>query len=121
MLGKNIDRVEFEIHHVRYDDTRFTPCGIAAVVVKNIGNDVTVTAFKKAYSRDTLIVRLHNRGSKEATGKLNIATTVKTPVAAYETTLEERRLRQIALSDESVDFTLRPNGLLTLEFEMNNR
>ena len=94
---------------------------VGSPIALTSNGDVTVTAFKKAYGRDTLIVRLHNRGSKEATGKLNIATTVKTPVAAYETTLEERRLRQIALSDESVDFTLRPNGLLTLEFEMNNR
>ena len=83
--------------------------------------DVTVTAFKKAYHRDTLIVRLHNRGAAEATGTLKIGTAVMSPTAAYETTLEERRLRQLALTDERVSFTLRPAGLLTLEFEMSNR
>ena len=84
-------------------------------------NDVVITAFKKAYHRDTLIVRLHNRGTTDAQGTLKIGTTVKYPSAAYETTLEECRLRELPLSEESVAFTLRPAGLLTLEFEMSNR
>ncbi len=84
-------------------------------------NDVVITAFKKAYHRDTLIVRLHNRGTTDAQGTLKVGTTVKYPSAAYETTLEECRLRSLPLSEESVAFTLRPAGLLTLEFEMSNR
>ena len=83
--------------------------------------DITITALKKAYHRDTLIVRLHNRSTTEAVGTLKVGTAVKTPISAYETTLEERRLRTLELSDESVSFTLRPAGLLTLEFEMNHR
>ena len=94
---------------------------VGSPITLTSNGDVTVTAFKKAYGRDTLIVRLLNRGSEEATGKLKIATTAKTPVAAFETTLEERRLRPLSLSDESVDFTLRPKGLLTLEFELTQR
>jgi alpha-mannosidase len=84
-------------------------------------SDVVITAFKKAYHRDTLIVRLHNRGTTDAQGMLKVGTTAKSPSAAYETTLEECRLRALPLSEESVAFTLRPAGLLTLEFEMSNR
>ena len=83
--------------------------------------DVTVTAFKKAYDRDTLIVRLLNTGKTAATGTLKIGTTVKKPTAAYEVTLGEDRLHTLPLTDETVSFELRPAGLLTLEFEMTHR
>lgn len=83
--------------------------------------DVTVTAFKKAYARDTLIIRLHNTGKTPANGTLKIGTTVKVPDDAYEVTLGEERIRPLPLTDGAVTFTLRPAGLLTLEFEMTDR
>jgi alpha-mannosidase len=83
--------------------------------------DVAITAFKKAYGRDTLIVRLLNTGKTEATGTLKVGTTVKIPDNVYEVTLGEERIRPLPLSNGAVAFTLRPAGLLTLEFEMAQR
>lgn len=83
--------------------------------------DVSITAFKKAYGRDTLIVRLHNASKTTARGSLRVGTSVMTPTAAYETTLGEERVRELTLTDGTVAFDLRPSGLLTLEFEMSNR
>ncbi|MBR5798112.1 MAG: hypothetical protein IKY29_04080, partial [Clostridia bacterium] len=83
--------------------------------------DVSITAFKKAYGRDTLIVRLHNASKTTARGSLRVGTSVMTPTAAYETNLNEDRLRALPLTDGTLSFELRPSGLLTLEFEMSNR
>lgn len=83
--------------------------------------DVRITAFKKAYGRDTLIIRLLNTGKAEATGTLKVGTSAMIPTAAYETNLGEERLSPLAIQDEAVAFHLRPAGLLTLEFEMTHR
>ena len=80
--------------------------------------DIEITAFKKAYHRDTLIVRLLNRGKTASQGTLRVGTTAMTPTAAYETNLAEDRLRELTLADGTLPFDLRPCGLLTLEFEM---
>ena len=80
-----------------------------------------ITALKKAYSRDTLIVRLHNTGKTTASGTLRVGTAVMSPTAAYETTLGEERVRKLTLTDGTVAFDLRPSGLLTLEFEMKHQ
>jgi len=82
---------------------------------------VEITALKKAYARDTLIVRLHNTGKTAANGTLRVGTTVMTPTAAYETTLGEERVQELSLTDGAVAFDLRPSGLLTLEFEMKHQ
>jgi alpha-mannosidase len=92
----------------------------SALALESDGN-VVITAFKKAYDRDTLIVRLHNVGKTTATGSLKVGTTAKTPTAAYEVTLGEERIHPLTLTNEAVAFELRPAGLLTLEFEMNRR
>jgi alpha-mannosidase len=92
----------------------------SALALESDGN-VVITAFKKAYDRDTLIVRLHNAGKTTATGSLKVGTALKAPAAAYETTLGEDRTRPLTLTDETVAFELRPAGLLTLEFEMTHR
>lgn len=94
---------------------------VGSAVALESNGDVTITAFKKAYDRDTLIVRLHNTGKTTATGTLKVGTTVMCPAAAYEVTLGEERIRPLTLTDETVSFELRPAGLLTLEFEMTRR
>jgi len=81
--------------------------------------NVEITAFKKAYARDTLIVRLHNRGKRTECGQLSVQSTVMTPTRAYITNLAEDRQSELALVDAAVAFELRPAGLLTLEFEMS--
>jgi alpha-mannosidase len=91
-----------------------------AVKIEGMEN-VEITAVKRGFSRETLIVRLHNRGAEKATGTLKVSTAHKTPSAAYETTLGEDRVRPLSLTDGTVAFDLRPSGLLTLEFEMSNR
>jgi alpha-mannosidase len=82
---------------------------------------IEITALKKAYARDTLIVRLHNTGKTTASGTLRVGTAVMSPTAAYETTLGEERVRELTLTDGTVAFDLRPSGLLTLEFEMKHQ
>jgi alpha-mannosidase len=83
--------------------------------------DVEITAFKKAYARDTLIVRLHNCSNKVARGQLTVGTDVMMPSAVYEVNLNEDRLNEIPLKNDSVSFELRGNGLLTFEFELSKK
>jgi alpha-mannosidase len=82
-------------------------------------DNVEITALKKAYARDTLIVRLHNRGTTAQSGRLAVGSTVMTPTRAYATNLGEERQGELALENGAVSFELRPAGLLTLEFEMS--
>ena len=91
---------------------------VGSAITLNGCPHVEITAFKKAYSRDTLIVRLHNRSNKPAEGTLTVGSTVKTPTAAYEVNLNEDRLRESPMTDGTVAFSLRGNGLLTIELEM---
>jgi alpha-mannosidase len=91
---------------------------IGSALTLTSDGDVAITAFKKAYGRDTLIVRLHNCGKSEAHGTLRVGTSVMTPAAAYETNLNEDRVRLLPLDNDTVAFALRPSGLLTLEFEL---
>lgn len=84
--------------------------------IKVSGDGVTVTCFKRAMERDTLIVRLLNNSDKEADASVEVTIPKMNVSAVYETTLEEKRLARI--SDNSVaGFTLAPHRLITLEFE----
>ena len=94
---------------------------VGSALALESNGDVTITTFKKAYDRNTLIVRLHNTGKTAATGSLKVGTAVKAPAAAYEVSLGEERIRPLTLTNEAVAFELRPSGLLTLEFEMVQR
>lgn len=81
------------------------------------GEGVTVTCFKRALERDTVIVRLLNNTDEavETAVMLNIPN-VKVK-AVYENTLEEKRLGKLS-DNETVKFTLTPHKLKTLEFEI---
>lgn len=86
-------------------------------VINVIGEGVSVTCFKKALDRDTLIVRLLNNSDKTADGSVELTMPNTEVSAVYETTLEEKRIKKI--SDESVvKFSLIPHKLITLEFEI---
>lgn len=81
--------------------------------------NVEITAVKRGFSRDTLIVRLHNRGDEPTTGKLRVGTPVVKPTAAYCVNLNEDRLNELTLSrGGAVTVTVPAHGLYTVEFEV---
>ena len=92
---------------------------LGSVVTLTGCDNVEITALKKAYARDTLIVRLYNRGTTAQSGRLAVGSTVMMPTRAYATNLGEERQGELALENGAVSFELRPAGLLTLEFEMS--
>ncbi|MBQ7338552.1 MAG: hypothetical protein IJW40_08910 [Clostridia bacterium] len=81
---------------------------------------VEVTTIKKGYRRDTLIVRLHNRGDKEVTGKLRLTAPLVKPTVAYHVNLNEDRLSELSLSrGGAVTVTIPAAGIYTVEFEVS--
>ena len=90
-----------------------------AVKLEGMEN-VEITAIKKGFGRDTLIVRLHNRGNTEAAGKLRVGTPMVKPASAYCVNLNEDRLHELTLSrGGAVTVTVPAHGLYTVEFELN--
>lgn len=83
-----------------------------AIEISN--DDFALTAFKKAYKTDSLIIRILNRSYSEKTGKikLNIPAGFK---EIYLCDLEENRLEKIGFGSEAEIFA---NGkkIVTLEF-----
>ena len=74
-----------------------------------------VTAVKKAFDRDSLIVRLMNYGETEAQGRLRFCFPGCAIREAYETDLDENRLHKLTTEDNTLPIRLRRAGLMTLE------
>lgn len=79
------------------------------------GEHLMATVVKKAYDRDSLIVRLLNYGSTEAQGRLTFAFPGLKIQAAYETDLDEERLGELTTDGQALSFRLRSAGLMTIE------
>lgn len=79
------------------------------------GTHLMVTSLKKAYHRDSLIVRLLNYGETEASGKLYFSFPGCTMQTAYETNLDEERLDELPREDGALILRLRRAGLMTVE------
>lgn len=80
-----------------------------------LSGDVTVTCFKKAISRNTLIVRLLNNSDRIVNASVGLTLPNVKASAVYENTLEE--IRKNKLSDSNiVNTAIAPHKLLTLEF-----
>ena len=98
---------------------RNLPDNGAAVKVEGM-QDVEITAIKKGYRRDTLVVRLHNRTGESVSGKLRVGTPVTKPTAAYCVNLNEDRLSELNLSrGGAVSLTVPAHGIYTVEFELS--
>jgi len=78
------------------------------------GENLVITAVKKAYDRDSLIVRILNTGSQTSSGRLDFTWPGKTCQAIYRTDLDEVRVESLS---EPV-FTLAPAALFTIEFAL---
>ena len=79
------------------------------------GEHCMVTAVKKAFDRESLIVRLLNYGETEAQGQLRFCFPGCTIREAYETDLDEKRLNELTIEDNALPIRLRRTGLMTLE------
>ena len=91
------------------------PDSASAIRLEQDGK-LTVTALKKAFDRNSLIVRVLNIGDRETDGKLSLTFPNLAPKNIYETDLNENRIRRVG--SESASFTLRARGLITFEFEI---
>ncbi len=99
--------------------TRELPELGSAVRLENL-NDVEITAIKRGYRRNTLIVRVHNRGTNEASGKIRVGTPLVKPTTAYCVNLNEDRLHELNLSrGGAVSVTVPAHGIYTVEFEVS--
>jgi len=76
------------------------------------GKNLVITSVKKAYNRDSLIVRVLNTGKENEAGRLDFTWPGRRVKAVYRTDLDEVRLEKTASSA----FELKPAALLTLEF-----
>ncbi len=82
------------------------------------GEHLMATVIKKAYDRDSLVVRVLNYGTQEAEGKLTLTFPGYRLKAAFETNLDEERRTQLATAEQTVPFCLRASGLMTVELVM---
>jgi alpha-mannosidase len=82
----------------------------------NVSDPLTLSAVKKAESRDTIIVRLYNPLNKDAEGCLNF---YRPLASVYLLNMEEERLEKIKVSnDHSVKFPIGSKKIITLELEL---
>lgn len=81
------------------------------------GDGVTVTCFKRAMDRDTVIVRLLNNSDSTSDVSFELTVPNVNVSAVYEVTLEEKRVKKLS-DNASVKFGLAPHKLMTLEFEI---
>ncbi len=86
--------------------------------VKLEGEHLMITAVKKAYGRNSLIVRILNYGNAAADGKLSLAFPGIVMKEAYETTLDEERMDKLEICGNETAFTLRKAGIMTVELVM---
>ncbi len=83
-------------------------------------DNVEITTIKKGFTRDTLIVRLHNRTNEAVSGKIRVGTPVTKPTAAYCVNLNEDRLSELSLSrGGAVSVNIPAHGIYTVEFEID--
>ena len=85
--------------------------------IKVNGEGVTVTCFKRAMERDAVIVRLLNNKDEAVETFVELTVPEVNVKAVYENTLEEKRIAKLS-DNSSVEFTLTPHKLITLEFEI---
>lgn len=79
------------------------------------GENLMITTVKKSFDSDHLTVRVLNYGTEETAGTLALTFPGTAVSTAYETDLNERRLREIPLTNGAIPFTLRKAGLITFE------
>lgn len=89
--------------------------GETGEAVKLEGEDLTVTTFKKALKRDTVIVRVLNNGGEDKEGKLALSLPGVKAGEIYLTDLEEKRKEKIGEGNE-IAFTIGKYQLKTFEF-----
>ena len=82
------------------------------------GENVMMTAIKKAYNSDSLIVRVLSYSDKEETAKLKLTFPGKEIKAAYYCDLDENRVEAIANDGNAFDIKLRKAQIATYEIEM---
>jgi alpha-mannosidase len=73
-----------------------------------------LSAVKPAADRDSVIVRLYNATAEPVSGRLELAGTW---AHAFETNLDETRLRELHLTGSSLSLALAPWQILTVELE----
>ncbi len=87
----------------------------AGSAVSVAGAQLEITAIKRAYADDALIVRVHNFGDAEAAGELHIAFPGVTVMEAYAADLDENVIGALPVEDNRISFTLRRAGVLTVK------
>ena len=80
------------------------------------GEGLMITSVKKAYDRNSLMVRVLNQGTSTADGCLSLTFPGVEMTEAWETNLDEERTEKLEVSEKGVAFTLRAAGLKTVEF-----
>lgn len=89
--------------------------------VKLTGKNLLITSLKKAYDRNSLIVRVLNLGTEETEGTLEFTLPKNGISGIYETDLDEKRKAKLSADSGKVRFRLRKAGLLTLEGAITKR
>lgn len=91
------------------------PCRGNAVALS--GSNVMITALKKAYYCDSLIVRVLNYGDRSQEAGITLIFPGKEIKAVYQTDLDENRNSEISFDGNRFAVTLRKEQIATFEME----
>ncbi|MBO5798373.1 MAG: hypothetical protein J6R77_08545, partial [Clostridia bacterium] len=86
--------------------------------VEITGEHVMITAIKKAYNNNSLIVRVLNYSDKEEAFTATLTFPGKTVARVFATDLDEGRLQEINTANNVFTYTLRKAQVATFEIEM---
>ena len=90
-------------------------CGSAVAVE---GSNVMITAIKKAYGSDSLIVRVLNYAGQEENAAITLTFPGKEVAAVYAADLDEHRTGEITAEGNRFCFTLKKAQIATFEIAM---
>ena len=96
----------------RKPEKRLPDCGSAVALS---GEGLLITALKPAFKNDSVVVRVLNMSGSEKEGKLTCTFPGSRLVKAFETDLDENRICEVCIEDNTVSFRLRNAGLCTFE------